>query len=40
MKDEPELKLLVEEITSYRIYLKLFNITDDQVKYFKGNYLY
>lgn len=40
MKDEPELKLLVEEVTSYRIYLKLFNITDDQVRYFKGNYLY
>lgn len=29
MKDRPELRQLVEAISSYRMMLKLFNITDD-----------
>lgn len=35
MKDDPELKQLVEAITGYRKMLKLFNITDEQVSLFK-----
>lgn len=31
MKNEPEMKQLVEEISSYRTMLKLFNVTDEQV---------
>lgn len=34
MKDLPEMKELVLGITSYRKMLKLFNIKDEQVKYF------
>uniref|UniRef100_A0A7S3FS93 Uncharacterized protein n=1 Tax=Strombidium rassoulzadegani TaxID=1082188 RepID=A0A7S3FS93_9SPIT len=39
MKDKPELQQLVEAISSYRMMLKLLNITDDQVKYFKSSFL-
>jgi len=34
MKDLPEMKELVLGITSYRKMLKLFNIKDEQVKFF------
>lgn len=37
MKDEPEIQSLVEAITSYRMMLKLFNINDSQVAFFKRN---
>lgn len=39
MKDDPELKQLVQAITSYRHMLKLFNVDDDQVKLFKITFL-
>lgn len=35
MKDDPELKQLVQAVTSYRHMLKLFNVDDDQVSLFK-----
>ena len=38
MKDEPEIQYLIEAITSYRTMLKLFNIKDDQIAYFKKNW--
>ena len=37
LKDEPEMKELVDGITSYRKMLKLFNINDSQIKLFKAN---
>ena len=39
MKDDPELKQLVQAITSYRHMLKLFNVSDDQVSLFKITFL-
>ena len=38
MKDEPEMKMLVEAITSYRTMLKLLNINDEQVHLFKKSW--
>jgi glycerol-3-phosphate O-acyltransferase/dihydroxyacetone phosphate acyltransferase len=39
MKDKPELQQLVEAISNYRTMLKLFNITDEQVRYFNQSFL-
>lgn len=39
MKEKPEMKQLVEGITSYRQMLYLFNIRDEQVKNLETNYL-
>lgn len=38
LKEEPEMKELVFAVTSYRKMLKLFNITDSQIKLFKQSY--
>lgn len=38
IKDEPELRQLVDAITGYRQMLKLMNIKDDQVALFKQSY--
>ncbi len=35
VKDNPEVKQLIEAITSYRMMLKLFNIADPELRYFK-----
>ena len=40
VKDNPEVRKLIEAITSYRMMLKLFNITDNELRYFKVNWLY
>ena len=40
MKDLPEMKELVLGLTSYRKMLKLFNIKDEQVKFFKQTQQY
>ena len=38
MKEAPEMKQLVDNITSYRKMLRLMNIEDTQVKLFKQRY--